>query len=93
MIRIMLTQRTTEKFDDKILEAVKKAAESFETQGFHVCPMTNHQGRFFLSVSSKDATLTMGESYSRDIIAKIQTVGIPLVIAQVRFNREQDDPS
>lgn len=93
MLRIMLSQRTTEKYDNEIIEASNKVAEGFETDGFHVSPMTNSQGRFFVSVTSKDATLTMGEMYSRDVIAKVQSVGIPLVIAQVRFNRETGDPS
>lgn len=93
MIRVMLSQRTTEKYDSKIVEASKKVAEAFETDGFHVWPMTNSQGRFFVSVTSRDATLTMGEMYSRDVIAKVQLAGIPLVIAQVRFNREVGDPS
>lgn len=93
MIRVMLGQRTQDVYDDDIKELAKKTAERFENVGFHVTPIVSHNNIFFVSVWSKNSTLTMGESYARDIIAAIQSIGIPMVISQVRFNREDGDPS
>lgn len=93
MIRLMLGQRTQDVYPNDIKELAKKTAERFETVGFHVTPIVSHNDIFFVSVWSKDATLTMGESYARDIIAAVQSAGIPMVISQVRFNREDGDPS
>jgi len=93
MIRIMLGQRTQDIYDENIKELAKETAERFETVGFHVTALTSHNGFLFVSVWSREATLTMGERYARDIIAAVQSSGIPLVISQVRFNREDGDPS
>ena len=93
MIRIMLGQRTQNVYADSIKELAKETAESFETVGFHVTSLTSRNGFLFVSIWSKDATLTMGEHYARDIIAAVQSSGIPLVVSQVRFNRENGDPS
>ena len=93
MINIMLTQRTKDVYGDYIKNIAKKTAERFETVGFHVTPITDHSDMFFVTVWSREATLTMAESYARDIIAAVQSAGIPMVISQVRFNREDGDPS
>lgn len=93
MIRIMLGQRTQNVYADSIKELAKETAERFESVGFHIVPIISRHDLFFVSVWSKNATLTMGESYARDIIAAIQSTGIPMVISQVRFNREDGDPS
>lgn len=93
MIRVMLGQRTQDVYDENIKELARETAERFESVGFHVTPIVSMSDFFFVSVWSKDATLTMGESYARDIIAAVQSAGIPMVISQVRFNREDGDPS
>lgn len=94
MIRIMLAQQTQNVFDEKIKKRATKVAKSFDAKGFHVYVINSRiKNMFFVSITSQDATLTMGESYAGDIIAGVQSAGIPLVIAQVRFNREDSDMS